>query len=204
MRSALDSRLQEITHGTLGAIHRCWSNYHLLAGINEVSKSNPVVIETHDDFFRQLWRTLFDQVLTTVAALLEDGKTSNSIPRAFVMIKRLKDAELVAMLPDLQRSLDAQAEVLARIVRWRHLVIAHHTEEGNDLNFQLPNRMTLAQLEAGLEALTVVVQALATHVLGAPSHIRSASLRYKTSVLRVAAAITPQSMEEISGPSAAE
>jgi hypothetical protein len=203
MRSALDSRLQEITHGTLSALHSCWSNYQVLAGISEVSKSYPATIEAHDDFFHQIWRTLFDQVFTAVAALLEDSKTSNSIPRAFLTIRHLKDAELVARLPDLQSSLDAQADVLGRIVRWRHLLIAHHTEEGNSLDFQLPNRITLAQLEAGLEALTVVVQALATHVLGAPSHIRSASLRYKTSVLSIATAIASQSKERESSPPAA-
>lgn len=145
------------------SLFSAWSHFHLLRGLHEGGRQHPVVMERFEQLFDQIWQAAFDGFFAKAATLFDRNKRNYSLPNLITMVRKYGDSDQKQLLPEIEACLNKQNSPLAKIKKWRHEVVAHHTRSGRDSAFYINNKMNLDDLEGALAQL----EALLNHVSGA-------------------------------------
>jgi AbiU2 len=157
------------------SLFSAWSYLHLLRGLHEGGRDNPVVLARFGWLFDQAWRAVFDGFFAKVGTLLDSTKSTYSLPNLVTLVRRYGDTELKQLLPEVEACLSEKSGPLAKIKNWRHEAVAHRSSEGQEESFHADNKMNLADLESALTQLEEALNYLSWNVLGIHNNIRDGS-----------------------------
>jgi len=119
-----------------------------------------------------MWQAAFDGFFAKVGTLLDQNKSNYSLPNLIKLVRKYGDSDLKQLLPEFEACLAEQDSPLAKIKRWRHEVVAHHTRSGRDSVFYIDNKMNLDDLEGALVQLEALLNHVSSTVLGVHNDTR--------------------------------
>jgi len=160
------TNIDEVVTALAESLFSAWSHFHLLRGLHEGGRQHPVVLERFDQLFDQMWQAAFDGFFAKAGTLLDRTKSTYSLPNLITLVRKYGDSDLKQLLPEIEACLAEQDSPLAKIERWRHKVVAHHTRSGRDSVFYIDNKMNLDDLEGALAQLEALLNHVSSAVLG--------------------------------------
>ncbi len=149
-----------------------WSYFHLLRGIDQGRLQSPEVIERFSMLYDRAWRAVFDGFFAKVGTLLDNTKSTHSLPNLVTLIRRYGSAELKQLIPEVELSLTKKGSSLSKLRNWRHDAVAHHAADRNP-NFYTDNQMNLTEIEGALVQLENLLNHLSWNVLNIHNETRS-------------------------------
>ena len=152
-----------------------WSYLHVLRGLHEGGRDNPLVLARFGWLFEQVWRAVFDGFFAKVGTVLDSTKSTYSLPNLVTLVRRYGDPELKQLLPEVEACLSEKNGPLAKIKNWRHAAVAHRSLESQDESFHADNKMNVAELESALVQLEEALNHLSLNVLGIHNDTRNGS-----------------------------
>lgn len=166
------TKIEPMVTALAESLFSAWSHFHLLRGLHEGGRQHPVVLERFDQLFDQIWQAAFDGFFAKAGTLLDRTKSTYSLPNLITLVRRYGDSDLEQLLPEIQACLAEQDSPLAKIERWRHKVVAHHTRSGRNSVFYIDNKMNLDDLEGALAQLEALLNHVSVAVLGVHNDTR--------------------------------
>ena len=148
-----------------------WSYFHLLRGINQGSRQSPEVIERFGILYDRTWRAIFDGFFAKVGTLLDNTRSTHSLPNLVTLIRRYGSAELKQLIPEVELRLTKKGSSLSKLRNWRHDAVAHHAAD-LDPNFYTDNNMNLTEIEDALVQLEDLLNHLSLNVLNIHNETR--------------------------------
>lgn len=154
------------------SLFSAWSHFHLLRGIHEGVRQHPIVLERFDQLFDQMWQAAFDGFFAKAGTLLDRRQSTYSLPNLITQVRKLNDSSLKPILHDIEACLAKEDSTFAKIKKWRHEVVAHHTKSGRNSAFHVDNKMNLDDLERALAQLDALLNRVSIAVLGVHNDTR--------------------------------
>jgi hypothetical protein len=154
------------------SLFSAWSHFHLLRGIHEGVRQHPIVLERFDQLFDQMWQAAFDGFFAKAGILLDRSKNTYSLHSLITQVRKLNDSNLKPILHDIETCLAEEDSTFAKIKKWRHEVVAHHTKSGCNSAFYIDNKMNLDDLEGALTQLEALLNRVSIAVLGVHNDTR--------------------------------
>ena len=166
------TKIEAMVTALAESLFSAWSHFHLLRGLHEGGRQHPVVLERFDQLFDQIWQAAFDGFFAKTATLFDRNKRNYSLPNLITLVRKYGDLDQKQLLPEIEACLAEQDSPLAKIKRWRHEVVAHHTRSGRDSAFYIDNKMNLDDLEGALAQLEALLNHVSSAVLGVHNDTR--------------------------------
>jgi hypothetical protein len=159
------------------ALCAAWSYLHLLRGLHEGGRDNPLVLNRFWLLFDQLWRAAFEGFYAKAGTTLDKSKSNYSLPNLVKLIKRYGDTELRSLLPEVEACLNEADSPLLKIRNWRNKAVAHRTDFARDPEYYTANKLRLDDVEDALAQLDRALNHLSSHLLSRYIDTRTGSLR---------------------------
>ena len=169
------ANINKMVTGIAETLFSAWSYFHLLQGFHEGSKAYPVVIQKFDRLFEQVWRAVFDGLFVKAGTLVDSKKGTFSLPSLVSMVRRYGDNELKTVAKSVDGRLTAKDGPLVKLKSWRHLAVAHCTQNGRLDAFYDNNQMNLEEVAEILRELEALLNILSLELLAVHNNIESGS-----------------------------
>lgn len=159
------ANIEEMVDAIAVSLFTAWGYFHLLQGIHEGSKAHPVVVGRFDHWFEEAWRAIFEGLFAKAGTLLDRTKGTFSLPNLATMTLRYGDAEQKHTAKAVNARLQSKNGPLVKISSWRHLVVAHQTQDGLGDTFYSSHKMKLDEVSDALRELEELLNTLSLEVL---------------------------------------
>jgi hypothetical protein len=127
---------------------------------------------TYGRVVNKFWQALWDALFARVGTYFDRTPGTHSIPSLQTQLRRSKEPQLIALANDLQRTLDASAELIDRFMRWRNEVVGHSSTTLVHDEFNRNSMVHLAEAEALLEQVEEMANKVSTQVSNRVVHIQ--------------------------------